>query len=199
MKINREKTKGRLSSISTSVSSFLIPLVQYVPCTGVWFGIMSVPFIAYLTLYFQNPGILIYDLNFLYRTYEIYIVIFGFALFIFSLIYQISHRKQLIRTGPYKFVRHPQYLAFIIMTFGMTLIAFQTSPIFNFNLGNLNGYTMLLFIWIAEVFAYVVLAKIEEYALKVKYGDKYLEYVNDVSFMIPFLKFKRNKTEKLVV
>jgi protein-S-isoprenylcysteine O-methyltransferase Ste14 len=197
MKINREMLKVKMNSISTSISSFLIPLIQYVPCTGVWFGIMSVPFIAYLSLYFQNPGILIYDLNFLFGTFEIYIVLFGLVLFIYSLTYQLTHRKQLIRTGPYKYVRHPQYLAFIIMTFGMTLIAFQTSPIFNFNLGNFNVYTVLLFIWIAEVLVYIILAKIEEYALKVKYGDKFLDYVNDVSFLIPVLKFKRNITKKV--
>ncbi len=195
MKINRDRMKRKISSISTSISSFLIPLIQYVPCTGVWFGIMSVPFIAYLSLYFQNPAILISDLSFLFSTFEIYIVIFGLILFIYSLVHQLTHRKQLIQTGPYKYVRHPQYLAFIIMTFGMTLIGFQTSPIFNFNLGNLNGYTVLLFIWIGEVAAYIILAKIEEYALKVKFGDKYLEYVDGVSFMIPFLKLKRNKTK----
>lgn len=195
MKINNDKIKGKVSSISTSISSFLIPIFQYVPCTAVWMGIMSVPFFAYLSLYFQNPGIFIYDLNFLFRTHEIYIVLFGLTLFIFSLIYQLTHRKQLIRTGPYKYLRHPQYIAFIIMTFGMTLIAFQTSPIFNFNLGYLNGYTVLLYIWIGEVLAYIVLAKIEEIALKAKYGDKFSEYANDVAFMIPFLKLKRNKTE----
>ena len=195
MKINNDKIKGKVSSISTSISSFLIPIFQYVPCTAVWMGIMSVPFFAYLSLYFQNPGIFIYDLNFLFRTHEIYIVLFGLTLFIFSLIYQLTHRKQLIRTGPYKYLRHPQYIAFIIMTFGMTLIAFQTSPIFNFNLGYLNGYTVLLYIWIGEVLAYIVLAKIEEIALKAKYGDKFLEYANDVAFMIPFLKLKRIKTE----
>jgi protein-S-isoprenylcysteine O-methyltransferase Ste14 len=165
MKLNSEMLKVKMNSISTSISSFLIPLIQYVPCTGVWFGIMSVPLIAYLFLYFQNPGILISDLNFMFGTFEISIVLFGLTLFIYSLAHQISHRKQLIRTGPYKYVRHPQYLAFIIMTFGMTLIAFQTSPIFNFNLGNLNVYTVLLVIWIAEVLAYIILAKIEEYAL----------------------------------
>lgn len=196
MKINRNKFKIRISSISTSISSFLIPIFQYVPCTGVWMGIMSVPLIAYLSLYFQNPGILIYDLSFLFRTYEIYIILFGLILFIYSLIYQLTHRKQIIQRGPYKYVRHPQYLAFIIMTFGMTLIAFQTSPIFNFNLGYLNGYSLLLLIWIGEALMYIILAKIEEFALKTKYGDKFLEYINNVPFMIPFLKLKRNKTEK---
>jgi len=195
MKINRDKINGKLSSISTSISSFVVPIFQYVPCTGVWFGIMSVPIISYLLLFFQNPGILIYDLNFLFRTHEIYIVLFGLGLYIFSLIYQMTHRKQLIRTGPYKYVRHPQYLAFIIITFGMTLIAFQTIPIFNFNLGDLNDYAVLLYIWIGEVLAFIVLAKIEEFALKNKYGDEFLEYANDVAFMIPFLKIRRNKTK----
>ncbi len=81
------------------------------------------------------------------------------------------------------------------MTFGLTLIAFQTSPVFNFDLGYLNGYTLLLYIWIGEVLAYVLLAKIEEIALKAKYGDSFLEYVNNVAFMIPFLRLKRNKSE----
>ena len=196
MKINGEMIKGKISSISTSISSFLIPIFQYVPVTGVWFGIMSVPLIAYLSLYFQNPGILIYDLNFLFRTHEIYIVLLGLTLFVISLIYQLTHRKQLIQSGPYKYVRHPQYLAFIIMTFGMTLLAFQTSPIINFDLGYLNVYTVLLYIWIGEVVAYIVLAKIEEIALKAKYGEGFLEYAKNVAFMIPFLKLKRYKTEK---
>ncbi|MFW9971553.1 MAG: methyltransferase family protein [Candidatus Odinarchaeota archaeon] len=195
MGINNNKIKSKVSSIFTTISSFLIPIFQYVPCTAVWFGIMSVPFIAYLSLYFQNPSILMHDINFLFRTYEIYIVLFGTALLIFSLIYQLAHRKQLIQTGPYKYVRHPQYLAFIIITFGMTLIAFQTSPIFNFDLGYLNGYTVLLYIWIGEILGYVVIAKIEEIALKSKYGEKFMEYANNVAFIIPFIKFKRNKIE----
>ncbi|MFX1378237.1 MAG: methyltransferase family protein [Promethearchaeota archaeon] len=195
MKSNRDKIKGKVYSISTSISSYLIPFFQYVPCTAVWFGIMSVPLFAYLSLYFQNPGILVYDLAFIFGTYEIYIILFGLTIFVISLIYQLTHRKQLIRAGPYKYVRHPQYLGVIIITFGMTLIAFQTSPIFNFNLGYLNGYTVLLYIWIGEILAYIVLAKIEEFALKAKYGDDFMEYCNHVAFMIPFFKLKRNKTE----
>jgi protein-S-isoprenylcysteine O-methyltransferase Ste14 len=196
--MKNEKIKGKISSIFTSISSIVIPIFQYVPCTAIWFGIMSVPLITYLAFFFQNPEILMYDLYFLFRTYEIYIVLIAFVFYLISLIYQLTHRKQLIRTGPYKYVRHPQYLAIIIMTFGMTLIAFQTSPVFNFNIGHLNGYTVLLFIWIGEVLAYIILAKIEDFALKAKYGDKFLEYINDVALMIPFLKLKRNKNGKRI-
>ncbi len=195
MTLNGYKIKNKISSILTSISSILIPFFQYVPCTAIWFGIMSVPLITYLSFFFQNPGILLSDITFLFSSYEIYIILLGFTFCIYSLIYQLTHRKQLIRTGPYKYVRHPQYIALIIMTLGMTLIVFQTSPIFNFNL-NIDGFTFIFLIWIGEVLAYVILAKIEDYALKAKFGDKFLDYANNVSFMFPFLKLNRNKIEK---
>jgi len=195
MKLNGDKIKNKISSNVTSISSILIPFFQYVPCTAIWFGIMSVPLITYLSFFFQNPGILLSDITFLFSSYEIYIILLGFTFYIYSLIYQLTHRKQLIRTGPYKYVRHPQYIALIIMTLGMTLIVFQTSPIFNFNL-NIDGFTFIFLIWIGEVLAYIILAKIEDYALKAKYGDKFLDYANNVSFMFPFLNLNRNKIEK---
>ena len=190
------KVKNKISSILTSISSILIPILQYVPCTSIWFGIMSVPLITYLALFFQNPGILLYDIRFLVGTYGFYIIIIGLILYIYSLFYQLSHRRQLIKKGPYKIVRHPQYLAFITMTLGMTVVAFQTSPIFEFAVSYENGFSILFFIWIGEVLAYILLGKIEEFALKSKYGDDFLEYRNRVAFIVPFLKIQGNKTDK---
>ncbi|MFX1568327.1 MAG: methyltransferase family protein [Promethearchaeota archaeon] len=195
MSLKRDMIRNKLSSIFTSISSILIPIFQYVPCTAIWFGIMSVPLITYLGYFFRYPHILISDISFLFSSYEIYIILIGVALFLTSLIYQIFFRKQLIQSGPYKYVRHPQYLALIFMTFGMTLIIFRTSPIINYNL-NIDAFSLIFLIWIVEVVAYIILAKIEEYALKTKYGDEYIEYVNNVSFMIPFLKFNRNGNRK---
>ena len=190
------KVKNKISSILTSISSILIPILQYVPCTSIWFGIMSVPLITYLALFFQNPGILLYDIRFLVGTYGFYIIIIGLILYIYSLFYQLSHRRQLIKKGPYKIVRHPQYLAFITMTLGMTVVAFQTSPIFEFAVSYENGLSILFFIWIGEVLAYILLGKIEEFALKSKYGDDFLEYRNRVAFIVPFLKIQGNKSDK---
>jgi len=190
------KVKNKISSILTNISSILIPILQYVPCTSIWFGIMSVPLITYLALFFQNPGILLYDIRFLVGTYGFYIIIIGLILYIYSLFYQLSHRRQLIKKGPYKIVRHPQYLAFITMTLGMTVVAFQTSPIFEFAVSYENVFSILFFIWIGEVLAYILLGKIEEFALKSKYGDDFLEYRNRVAFIVPFLKIQGNKTDK---
>ena len=196
--MNREynRFRNKMSSIFTSISSILIPILQYVPCISIWFGIMSIPLIAYLVLFFQNPGILLIDIRFLVGTYGFNIILFGLILYIYSLIYQISHRRQLIKRGPYKIVRHPQYLAFITMTFGMTVVAFQTSPVFEFVISYENGLSILFFIWIGEVLAYILLGKIEEIALKAKYEDKFLEYRDRVAFIIPFLKILDNKIEK---
>ena len=76
------------------------------------------------------------------------------------------------------------------MTFGMTIITFQTSPIFDFLLYNIDGHTLIFLIWTGETLIYILLARIEDYALKTKYGAEYLEYADRVSFMIPFLKYK---------
>ena len=196
MKSRNYKIKTKLSSAFTSLSSYLILLVQYVPATGIWFGIMSIPLVTYISFFFQNPNILLNDVQFLTRSYGFYVVIFGLIFFIYTVVYQLTHRKQLMRTGPYKYIRHPQYVAFIIMTLGMTLVAFQTSPIFDFILYNVEGHTILFLIWIGEVLAYIILGKIEELALKAKYGDKFLEYANEVSFMIPFFKINRVNLNK---
>jgi len=191
------KFKNKISSIITSISSILILFLQYVPCTAIWWGIMSVPLISYLAWFFQSPEILIYDLRFLIGTQGFYVVLFGLILYTYSLIYQLSHRGQLNTKGPYRYMRHPQYLGFIIMTLGMTIVAFQTSPIFEFPVSYENRFNILVFIWIGEVLAYILLGKIEEIALKAKYGDKFLEYRNKVAFIIPFLKIKSNKIDKV--
>jgi len=196
MQRDYNKVKNKISSILTSGSSLLILFLQYVPCTAIWFGIMSVPLISYLVWFFQDPSILIYDLRFLIGTQGFYVVLFGVIFYTYSLVYQLSHRGQLNTNGPYKYVRHPQYLALIIMTLGMTIVAFQTSPIFEFSVSYENRFSILFFIWIGEVLAYMLLGKIEEIALKSKYGDKFLEYRNRVAFIIPFLKIQSNKIDK---
>jgi protein-S-isoprenylcysteine O-methyltransferase Ste14 len=75
----------------------------------------------------------------------------------------------------------------------MTVVVFQTSPIFQLPVNYENRFSILFIIWTVEVLAYIFIAKIEEIALKAKYGKKYLEYMNDVAFIIPFLKIRKIK------
>lgn len=191
MSIKNDNLRDKIYTHVTTLFSFLIPIFQYVPCTAIWFGIMSVPLLSYLLLYFQYPSILISDIRFLIRTPGFFIIILGLVIYLYSLIYQLTHRKKLLQKGPYKILRHPQYLAFIIMTLGMTLVAFQTSPILEFNLYNLDPNIILLLLWIGEVVAYIILAKVEEIALTKKFGIEFIDYKKTVGFMFPIIKSRR--------
>ena len=195
MNFIRSKIKRKIEAITTRISSIFLPIFQYVPCLTIWKGIMSVPLITYLTFFFQNPKILSNDYYFISQNHGIYFIIFGFWFFVFSLIFQLTHRKQLIRTGPYRYIRHPQYLAFILMTFGMTIIVLQTTPVVDFNPFHLGGYTVIFYTWIGEVLAYIILGKIEDIALKAKYGDEFIEYKNTVFFMFPTIKLKKKDSK----
>jgi protein-S-isoprenylcysteine O-methyltransferase Ste14 len=135
----------------------------------------------------MNPSIAIMDFNFFlgYGFPWSFIIIASGAFFIFTLIYQIINRKKLILKGPYQYSRHPQYFAIIIMTFSLTMISLNTGPIAPFSTYLDGNRIFLFFIWIIETGAYILLAKIEEFWLKKKYGRRYSEYKINVSFMIP--------------
>ena len=152
---------------------------------------MSVPIITYIVLFFQNPAIITSDIIFLFNNYGTYIALSGLAIFLYAFIYHLSHRKQLLTKGIYKYTRNPQYLGFIILTLGMTLVVFETSPIINLTIPDLNHEVIMISIWIAQVIAYIILAKIEEYALKATYGTAYTDYKKKTAFLVPFVKFKK--------
>jgi len=191
MHFSKINIKEAVQSIIFSTTSIFIPILQYVPCASIWYGIMSIPLISYLIIFFQYPGMLQQDLRFFLGYEGTIIAYLGLGLYLACLIFHLSHRKQLMTTGPYKIVRHPQYLAFIIMTLGLTLISFQTSPVIGFDLANLDPFLFIFYIWLGEVLAYIVLGKIEDLALKAKYRDEFIEYKYKVPFIIPFLKLKR--------
>lgn len=99
------------------------------------------------------------------------------VIFLFSLVYQLTHWKGLIQKGPYKYVRHPQYLGIIIMTFGLTIICFNTSPVFPFSLDLNSALMWVVSIWIIEALTYLLLAGIEDLYLKSKYKENYLDLI----------------------
>ncbi|MFX0042953.1 MAG: methyltransferase family protein [Candidatus Hodarchaeota archaeon] len=190
-----DKLKSTIKNYIITISSLLIPVFQYIPCASIWFGIMSIPLITYLGYFLGNPEIAMQDFDF-FLSYGFpwsVMALFGASFFIYSIIYQLIHRKELIRKGPYKYVRHPQYLGIIIMTLGLTMISLNTSPIFPFDNEFSYGNSLLVFIWFMEVIAYIILAKIEDFSLRRKYGKSFIEYENSVGFIIPILTIKQFK------
>ena len=78
---------------------------------------------------------------------------------------------RLVTDGIYRYVRHPQYLGFTLITGGW-LIHWPTVP------------TALM--WPVLVIAYHKLAKREERDMQQLFGEDYREYANKVPMMIPF-------------
>lgn len=88
-------------------------------------------------------------------------------------------RNELVTTGVYAYVRHPQYLGFLTLTFGM-IIQWATLP--------------TLILWPLLVVLYFRLAKQEEKEMEAKFGKKYREYKGNVSMLLPLPKLKRHTT-----
>ena len=183
----------RIKSLSHNVSSIIIPVLQYVPTASIWRGLMSIPLITYLIFFFQDPTIFKSDFWAFNGYIGTFIALLGLTLYLYCVIYQITHRKRLIKTGPQHIIRHPQYLSLIILISGLTLTSFQTVPITIFSPYDRGSYLVIFIIWILEVLAYITLAKIEELSLKVKYGENFTEYTTKVPFMYPFLRLNRSK------
>lgn len=180
------------------VIGYLVPVFQYIPNAYIWKGIMSIPLISYLIAFLSYPNIAILDFGFFffYGAPWSYLAIFGGIFFLYSFFYQHFNRKKLITKGPYKYLRHPQYLGVIIMTLGLTLICLNTTPIYPFEQDLHHDKSWILFIWIAEALIYVLLAKIEDLSLKAKYGEEFLDYASKVPLMFPIINLNKEKDRK---
>lgn len=198
-RLSIKEIKSKLKGFFITLGWLVIPSFQYIPCASIWFGIMSLPLISYLLVFFNVPSIVKTDFDFFLGygyPWSIIAIVSGFF-FLSTLGYQLFNHKKLILNGPYKYSRHPQYLAIIIMTLSLTMISLNTSPVNPFGSDVSIRQEYLVLIWILEASAYVLLAKLEEFWMVKKHGDKYRQYQQSVSFMIPFLKLKRKLPNNL--
>lgn len=98
----------------------------------------------------------------------ILLVIFGW-----KQIYQA--KGKLVTTGLYRYVRHPQYLGFLLITLGM----------------NVQWLTIIMLaLWPVLVIVYYKLSKIEEKDAEETFGEEYLKYKRKVPAFIPRIRRK---------
>ena len=89
-----------------------------------------------------------------------------------KVLYDAQQKRALATTGPYSYVRHPQYVGFIMVMFGFLL---QWPTILT-----LAMFPLLTFM-------YVKLAKTEERDSIAEFGSAYTKYTSDVPGFIPKL------------
>ena len=88
-------------------------------------------------------------------------------------LYEAQRHHSLVTTGVYSYVRHPQYVGFVLIMFGFllqwpTLLTLAMFPIL--------------------VFMYARLARAEERESVAAFGDAYRSYMRDVPAFIPKLR-----------
>lgn len=107
-----------------------------------------------------------------YDTLGWVLVLAGLAFFLVGAAHIYYHkftRKGAVTSGLYKFVRHPQYVAFAVMGFGL-LLAWPR-------------FTVLI-IYVTMLFVYYWLAKYEEKECEQKFGESYRQYQQQTSMFL---------------
>ena len=104
-------------------------------------------------------------------------ILTGILLIIFGWRKIHKAKDQLVTTGIYGEVRHPQYLGFLLITLGMNVLWITIS-------------TLLL--WPILVILYYRLAKEEDKKMAERFGEEYRKYTKKVPMFIPRLRMKEN-------
>ncbi|MFX0183057.1 MAG: methyltransferase family protein [Candidatus Hodarchaeota archaeon] len=186
------KILGRVQAIIFSITGYLILLVQQIPGIWVWVPLMAAPVILILSAFVSNlPTSVIESYFGFFNFNEVFLgkvlIIISVVLIIYSVVYLGVNKKQgLVTTGPYRFIRHPQYFGFLLLTIGFTGWSYYYITSF-FGMGWLSADETIA-LWYLELLAYVTLAIIEDQYLLKKFGTEYASYKNNTPLLVPFLK-----------
>ena len=177
-----------------NIVGYLPLLVQQIPSLSIYIGLMSLPLIVLLLLLFsQYPVGLVAEMAGFVRASLTsvggvisYLLIFvGLALAIFSIIYLWRHRREgLVTSGIYRFIRHPQYTGFLLLTLGFTSLTYWWLAS-TFGMGWLSKEVTVA-VWFAQFAVYIVLVFVEDYHLAKTFGEEFSAYKRQVPSLLPF-------------
>ncbi|MBI5439246.1 MAG: isoprenylcysteine carboxylmethyltransferase family protein [Nitrosomonadales bacterium] len=89
---------------------------------------------------------------------------------------RLTNEQVLIVAGPYKYVRHPIYMSYVLDLLGLTLA--------------LSTFYSLILVVLVNLPSYVLRAKYEEISSAKRFGDSYAGYKEKSSFIFPRIKDK---------
>lgn len=129
------------------------------------------------------PLQLSFSYDYVLRWFGLSLLVFGFSLFIWSVIargryatsWEMSEKHRLVTWGPYRFVRHPSYLSYFLMFFGMFLV----------------WLNLLAIVPIFAIPGYVRIVGDEEKLLVKRFGDQYIRYQKVTGRFFP--RIRENK------
>ena len=200
MKFSIEDLKSKTKLFYLRLSTLLV----YVPViAGIFYSMTAMPALAYISwhIFYLWPGIGFmaswifadgYSTNFpIYSLLWIELVIFicGFVLFLHGLIYLVKAKKEkidIVQTGLYKYIRHPQNLGIILFSFPFCLYV----PF----LGDTGLKVGDIFSWMLFFLLIIIYSDIEEIQMLKRYPEDYKLYKSNTGFFIPrFIKTKKER------
>jgi len=151
-----------------------LPLTSYVFS---WlFGYGGVYTLNYLLVGLIGENLFALVFHFFILPISSIVMLIGMLLVVFG--WRRIHKagNQLVTTGIYGYVRHPQYLGFLLITLGM----------------NIQWATLItLFLWPALVVLYYNLAKTEDEKMEEEFREDYQTYSRSTPMFIPRLRNKK--------
>jgi protein-S-isoprenylcysteine O-methyltransferase Ste14 len=162
--------------VALYVEMFGIPLTMFFFAS--FFGYYEI-----FSLEFLLTSILGKDLYYIIHHYYVFpaskiIMGIGILLIIYGWkqIHKARKEGKLVTTGIYKYIRHPQYLGFLLITLGL----------------NVQWLTIItLIMWPILAVLYWRLAKKEDKEMEEQFGEEFLEYKRKVPGFIPRLRTKK--------
>ncbi len=155
------------------IEMYGVPLTAYV---FLWlFGYNEIYTLEFLLIRLIGEELFYSVFTYFIFPLSVIIIITGILLIVFGWKGIHEAKGQLVTTGIYRHVRHPQYLGFLLLTFGM-------------NLEWTTFFTLLL--WPVIAVLYYRLAKKEEKESEEIFGEEYRKYKQSVPMFIPRLRPK---------
>ena len=99
-----------------------------------------------------------------------------------SLHVEIRDNHEFVRSGPFRFVRHPAYLSMILELLALALVC--------------NARFTFLLVIVVFVPVLIMRIRLEETALVEKFGERYQEYQRTTPAVIPWLKKPLGSTDQ---
>ena len=156
--------------VAMAFEMFGIPMSMYILAwifgreipDGIFWGHTLYSYVGHLGMYLGTPLMLI----------GVVLVILGW-----NMVYKRYWRKdagqgELVTDGIYRYIRHPQYTGFLMITLGM-LLDWATLP--------------MLIMWPVMAVLYYRLAKKEESDMTAEFGQQYVEYMQHTGRFLPRL------------
>lgn len=178
------KTGERVRHLLEAIFTALLFGTQTILNAGIFISIMSIPLLPYLFYFLSGQ----YPLTAL--EFNIYVMLFAkefwvgraialigvavLSLAATQLLWNRHKGVELIKTGMYSVVRHPQFSGIIIITVGLTVMVLTNST---------DSLVQIVGLWLIQILGYIAIARYEEWCLSKKIGEEYRQYKRKVPFL----------------